>query len=161
MSADVFETLIYPNGQWRAVEDAHKYQFTVFLDGVEVKFAQRLKMVHPSVKKERCSTKKYGVFTKFPYIYIHPDIDVDSLANFIVTKNEWVGMCIYFSDKTNWESLTAKMNALFEKYTGMVIISIENIAKAFESSVLTSKQTLEAKVEANELAEKKRSTQFV
>ena len=50
MPADVFETLICPNRQWRAVENAHKFQFTVFLDGVEVKFAQRLKTVLPSVK---------------------------------------------------------------------------------------------------------------
>ena len=34
--------------------------------------------------------------------------------------------------------------------------STENITKAFESGVLTSKQTLEAKVEANELAKKKK-----
>ena len=156
MSADVFEILICPNGQWRAIEDAHKYQFTVFSDGVEVKFAQDLKMVHPSVKKERCSTKKYGVFTKFPYVYIRPDIDVNASANFVVRENEWVGICIYFSDKTNWPSLTAKIDSLFKKYTGMAMTSIENITKAFESGVQTSKQTLEAKVEANELAEKKK-----
>ena len=104
MSADVFDTSICPNGQWRAVEDAYKCQFTVFLGGVEVKFGQRLRMVHPSVKTERCGTKKYGVFTKFPYVYIHPDINVDASANLIVTKNEWLGMCKFFSDETNWQS---------------------------------------------------------
>ena len=129
MSGDVNSNQICPHGRWVELSSAKKSdEFTINVGNNKVTLVERLANNDMSVLSERHKTTQHGAFASFSFVYIHPDHTMSASANMVLTKNEWVKMCIHFGDENNVQSPDLKMVAQFEKYTGMVASS-SNIKK--------------------------------
>ena len=152
MSGEATSNRICPHGRWVELSFAKKSdEFTINVSNITVTLAERLASNDMSVVLERHKTSQHGAFASFSFVYIHPDHTMNASANMVLTKNDWVKMCIHFSDKNNIQRPDPKIAAQFEEYTGMAAIPLR-IKLAFKLKVLTSKQTLEEILEERKLS---------